>query len=226
MNKHLESITSKILIQKKLLQKDKVLIRDLDLIYDFIPPYSMANNIEDIKLIIIGQDPTIRNDNAKKNIKKTLNLDQKNSLRTYIDKVCKQLNIDLDKDVYATNLYKCFFNIPPADDQKILNRHFKIWMDLLIGELSVFKNATVITLGEPLIKQLVHSGSKKVKYYWDYTGNTQSGKSFKKIHSECNYLQRDIYPLPHQPSWSRNKFYNSHLNHYLSYIKQHEITKN
>jgi hypothetical protein len=68
-----------------------------------------------------------------------LNLDKENSLKTYLRTVCDILQVDIEKEVYATNLYKCFFKIPPADDQTILTRQFKIWIDLLINELSVFK---------------------------------------------------------------------------------------
>ena len=114
------------------------------------------------------------------------------------------------------------FNKPPADDQTILTRQFKIWMDLLINELSVLKNTFVVTLGEPLINQLIHTNSKKVKDYWDYTGKTKSGKNFKCNEPYENYLQRRIYPIAHQPTWNRNKFYKTYLNDYLEYIKQNE----
>jgi len=192
MKKHILQIEKDLKTTKRLLLKDHVLKNDIDN-HDFIIPFSNAEKITDIKLIIIGQDPTIRNQKARKNIKVTLNLDKENSLKAYLKTVCNILEVDIEKEVYATNLYKCFFKIPPADDQTILTRHFKIWIDFLMQELSVFKNSFVITLGEPLINQLIHTNSKKVKYYWDYTGQTKSGLNFKFSEPHENYLQRCLY---------------------------------
>ena len=206
-----------------MLSKDCILKNDIDFNYDFILPFSKAQIFSDVKLIFIGQDPTVRRQESRKEINVTLNLDKENSLKTYLRTVCDVLQVDIEKEVYATNLYKCFFKIPPADDQTILTRQFKIWMDLLINELSVFKNTFVITLGEPVINQLIHSNSKKVKDYWDYIGKTKSGGNFKCNESFENYLQKRIYPIAHQPTWNRNEFYKSHLNNYLVYLKRNEI---
>jgi len=223
MKNHILQINRKLKATKKKLSKDCVLKKDIDFNYDFILPFSKAQNISDIKLIFIGQDPTVRRQESRKEINVTLNLDKENSLKTYLKTVCDVLQVDIEKEVYATNLYKCFFKIPPADDQTILTRQFKIWMDLLINELSVFKNTFVITLGEPVINQLIHSNSKKVKDYWDYIGKTKSGGNFKCNESFENYLQKRIYPIAHQPTWNRNEFYKSHLNNYLGYLKRNEI---
>ncbi len=222
MKNHILQIERKLRTTKNLLSKDTVLQNDIDFSYDFILPFSKADKISEIKLIFIGQDPTVRNIKSRENIKVTLNLDKGNSLKTYLKKVCDILQIDIEKEVYATNLYKCFFKKPPADDQAILTRQFKIWMDLLTNELAVFKNSFVITLGEPLIKQLVHTNSKKVKDYWDYIGQTKSGGNYK-FNEPCeNYLQRRIYPIAHQPTWNRNEFYKTYLKDYLEFLKRNE----
>ena len=222
MKNHILQIDKKLKATKRMLLKDSVLKNDIDFSNDFILPYSNANVISDAKLIFIGQDPTVRRKESRSDINVTLNLDKKNSLKTYLKKVCDILLIDIEKEVYATNLYKCFFHSPPAEDQTILTRHFKIWNDLLKNELNVFKNSIIITLGEPLIKQLIHAENRKVKYYWDYIGNTKSGGKFKFVKSNENYLQERIYPLAHQPTWSRNRFYNTYLQDYLEFIKQNE----
>jgi len=47
-----------------------------------IPPYRGKG---EIKLIVIGQDPTVKNDKSRSKIRVTLNLDVENSLRKYID---------------------------------------------------------------------------------------------------------------------------------------------
>ena len=222
MRKHVLQMEKQLKATKKMLLKDCVLKNDIDFNYDFILPFSNAERIKDVKLIFIGQDPTVRNRKSREKIKTTLNLDKENSLKKYLKTVCDIMQVDIEKEIYATNLYKCFFNKPPADDQTILTRQFKIWMDLLINELSVLKNTFVVTLGEPLINQLIHTNSKKVKDYWDYTGKTKSGKNFKCNEPYENYLQRRIYPIAHQPTWNRNKFYKTYLNDYLEYIKQNE----
>jgi len=222
MNNHILQIERMLKTTKKLLSKDAVLQNDIDSSFDFILPFSKAEKTSEIKLIFIGQDPTIRNKKSRGEITVTLNLDKENSLKTYLKKVCVILQVDIEKEVYATNLYKCFFKHPPADDQTILTRQFKIWMDLLINELTVFKNPFVITLGEPLINQLIHSNSKKVKDYWDYIGNTKSGGNFKCNEPYENYLQRRIYPIAHQPTWNRNKFYKTYLKSYLEFLKTNE----
>lgn len=222
MKHHLLQIDKKIIATKKMLMKDDVLKNDIDFTFNFIPPYSKADEISDIKLIIIGQDPTVRRIESRSEIKFTLNLDRENSLKTYLKNVCNTLRLDIDKEVYATNLYKCFFNIPPADDESILTRHFKPWMDLLINEVHVFNNPIVISLGEPLLKQLTHVENNKVKHYWDYIGNTKSGCEFKYLKQNENYLQKRIYPLAHQPTWSRNIFYKTYLKDYLKFINKIE----
>ncbi|HBL35083.1 MAG TPA: hypothetical protein DDZ96_14925 [Porphyromonadaceae bacterium] len=220
MEIHLEQINRNLSKIRRCLFADDVLNKDIDFTHKFIPPYTKANNISDIKLIIIGQDPTIRELESRKDINTTLNLNKKGSLRSFVNHICTELSFDIEKDIYATNLYKCFFNFPPADDERILYRHFKYWADFLIDELNVFGDSTVISLGEPLIKQLLHCKNKEVKYYWDYIGNSQSGKNFKFINPKDNYLNRQLFPIAHQPTCNRNKFYNEYLSYYLDFIKQ------
>jgi len=215
--KNINKSTDKV---KRLILKDDILKNDIDLTLDFIPPYCKAASVEDIKLVILGQDPTVRNKESRKHITATLNMDNGNSLRKYLKLIADTLNVDIDQNVYATNLYKCFFKNPPADNERILYRHFKYWMDFLKKEIRPFDKATIITLGEPLIRQLVHSGKKEVSYFWDYIGETKSGKDFKFISSEDNYLNSVIFPFPHQPSWSKNQFYQKYLSDYLVFVKK------
>lgn len=222
MKNHILEIEEKLNTTKKLLLQDPILKNDIDFSHDFILPFSTTDKTSKIKLVFIGQDPTVRRKESRAKINVTLNLDKENSLKTYLKKVCEILEVDLHNEVYATNLYKCFFKYPPADDQTVLTRHFKIWMDLLISELRIFEDATFITLGEPLINQLIHSNSKKVNYYWNYIGQTTSGLKFKCNEASENYLQKRIYPIAHQPSWNRNMFYNTYLNDYLEYVKRNE----
>lgn len=222
MDGHNNRIALQLKTIKEMLFLNSLLKQDIDFGLTFIGPYSGATNVQDVKLIFIGQDPTVRRKDARKEVNVTLNLDKENSLQKYLKKVCDQLGIDIQTEVYATNLYKCFFNHPPADDQALMSRHFKVWMDFLRDELKVFENPLIITLGEPLLNQLIHTGQKKMNYYWDYVGQTSSGCRFKCSEPYENYLQRRIYPIAHQPAWSRNVFYKKYLGDYLAFIKENE----
>lgn len=162
MEIHLKQINHNLTKIKRRLFADNILNKDIDFTHKFIPPYTKANNISDIKLIIIGQDPTVRELESRKDINTILNLNRKCSLRFFVNHICVELNFDIDKDIYATNLYKCFFNFPPADDEKIL---FKYWMDFLVDEISAFNNPIIISLGEPLIRQLLNYKKREIKYY-------------------------------------------------------------
>lgn len=64
---------------------------------------------EDIKLIIIGQDPTIRNKQQRKYIETTLNLDKNGALRNYVERICGTLGISI-RNIYATNIFKYFYS--------------------------------------------------------------------------------------------------------------------
>ncbi|MBQ4548575.1 MAG: hypothetical protein IJA42_05240 [Bacteroidales bacterium] len=77
---------------------------------------------EEIKLIIIGQDPTIRNIQRRKYINTTLNLDKNGALKTYVENICRELDISV-QNVYATNIFKYFYSIPPADTPNVLIKH-------------------------------------------------------------------------------------------------------
>jgi uracil-DNA glycosylase len=202
--------------------------KDIDLELDFILPYSNAESISNVKLVIIGQDPTIQDEKEiskkrQKEITITLDLNNENgNLRRYCKLICQKIGFNIDKEVYATNLCKCVFKEKPAYNG-VLDKHSRYWIPFLKKELSVFSdNVIFITLGQPLIIQLIHSNKKEVKHYWDYIGNTSSNYNFKCCEPMENYLHKRIYPLAHQPTWSLNEFYKKYLNDYLKFIKENE----
>ena len=82
-------------------------------IYMRLDPVLPFKESDNMKLIIIGQDPTIKNENQRIRIKTTLNLDKNGSLKTYITGICNKLGIRLE-NVYATNVFKYFYTCPPA----------------------------------------------------------------------------------------------------------------
>lgn len=183
-----------------------------------IPPFKISNNI---KLIIIGQDPTIRNKEQRKLIDFTLNLDKEGSLKSFINKdICKPLSISIE-NIYATNLFKYFYSEPPADIPEILKEHLEPNLKLLNDELSDYPDVPIITLGEPVLKLLVEDKlPKKMIYYWDYDEDTKITKGdFQFSGSGENHLKRIFFPFPHQPS-RRKEFYKDTFEQYLNFMKE------
>ena len=219
MQSFIKSVSKKAQKIYNTIQSDMILSSDLCPDNKHLPVvFSKAKSPSDVKLIIIGQDPTVRKPESRKNINTVLMLNEEKHLYKYINTITDQLGISFDS-IYATNLYKCFFKIPPQDDESILTRHFRCWIELLIEEITAFPDAAVITLGQPVIKQLIHTGSKNVSYYWNYRGNSKSGEKFLSIPASNNFLQRTFYPISHLPTYNRNLFYKTYFNKYCSYIK-------
>lgn len=228
MKNHILQLERELQTTRKMLLNDSILQNDIDFEFEFLLPYSKAENLSQIKLVIIGQDPTILNnteDSRKRQKKITTTLDlnnEKGNLRKYCNLISNNLGFNIDKDVYATNLSKCVFKEKPASNG-VLSKHSKHWLPLLQKELSVFSEKVIfISLGEPLLNQLTHSNNKKVRYYWDYIGDTKSGGDFKCNEAHENHLHKRIFPIGHQPTWSRNKFYKIYLEDYLNFIKNNE----
>jgi len=97
-----------------------------------------------IKLIVLGQDPTVQKPEHRKQIEVTLLLNQQGRLKTYLEDICKGLGIDLDENIYATNLLKNFFTIPPdkrrKEDPQFIQKAADHWIPLLKEEIEKFEN--------------------------------------------------------------------------------------
>lgn len=193
-----------------------------------VPPYIGGG---EIKLVIIGQDPTVRNPKSRKNITCTLNLNKpKSALYRYIDGICSGLGITME-NVYATNLFKYFYSTPPAGTPEVLQSHLESNLKLLKDELSDLNLSTdcpIITLGEPVLKLLlnqdVQNKEKKVRFYWDYNSTTKSSdKHFCFVDESKNVLSLKFYPFCHQPSM-RKQFYKNCLIDYISFLKENCIS--
>jgi hypothetical protein len=202
------------------LKRGKRLGRYIDATLPVPHPYRGS---ETIKLIVLGQDPTVKNPKARKAIKTVLNLDKNGSIRAYLSGVCKDLGIQIAENVYATNLYKNFFVHPPTQITEIdIFQEFRdAWLPLLKDELEAFAGVPVITLGEPLLAPLVEANvPAKVRVYWGYTPEWKAGtvRPFGYIRAIDNQLNRTIFPFPHQPSL-RKQFYKTRLSDYVSFVK-------
>ena len=178
-----------------------------------------------IRLVILGQDPTVKRAKSRARIKTVLNLDRKNALRRYLERMCKELGLSLDENVYATNYIKNFFikhptQIKEIDIFEVFAPH---WLPLLQVELSEFPDVPVITLGERLLEAIVIEGaSPKMRDYWGYTSGWKSDETglFKYLHPENNILNRAVFPFSHQPSIGK-QFYKERASGYIDFVKQY-----
>jgi hypothetical protein len=223
-NKHLEPIELKAETILQSLKDNPQLQKYVDPLLHIPKPYpGYSTSAEKIKLIILGQDPTVKEPKSREKIRTVLNLDLRGSLKSYLrDKICYGLGINLETQVYATNFLKNFFIKPPTQlDEGVFPSFSQIWLQLLLEELLPFRDLPVITLGQPLL-EIVAKGnvSKKVRDYWGYNSEWKSGKTgpFKYLKPEENCLQRVIFPFPHQPSISK-VFYQKRMNDYISFVR-------
>jgi uracil-DNA glycosylase len=177
-----------------------------------------------IRLIVLGQDPTVKNRAGLPLIKTVLNLDKAGALRAYLARICQDLGLDLDQDVYATNYLKNFFVKPPTqiDEIDVFEQFGPLWLPLLREELAQFPHTPVITLGQPLLASLVAGdASPRVRDYWGYAPGWKSGETgpFRYLQTDDNRLKRTLYPFPHQPSMGK-RFYRERLERYTAFVRE------
>lgn len=179
-----------------------------------------------IKLIILAQDPTVRKMKHRQEITVTLLLDQlhkKGRLPKYLRNVCQELGLDLDLNVYATNILKNFFADRPDQLEKnepgLIKRAFSYWKSLLDEELLEFKDIPVITLGEPVVNCFMKE-PVLIRYYWGYEGPKNYRGKMKHILPGENSLHRHIFPFAHIHGL-RHKLYNENLKRYAKYMKDY-----
>ena len=175
-----------------------------------------------IKMIIIGQDPTVKNKASRKNITSVLGLDKPGKMQRYACAVCERLGIDSISELYATNLFKNFFEEPPDHNSDMLHKFFQYWFPVLEEELSKYRDIPVITLGDKVLEFLSkESADKLVRNYWGYTEDWHrgGGNLMKHIPPDENLIGKPVFPFPRQPSIIK-EFYSSRLDKYIDYIKQ------
>jgi hypothetical protein len=177
-----------------------------------------------IKLFVLGQDPTVKNEQSRSSIKTVLNLDKRGSVLVYLSDVCKKLGIILNLNVYATNIFKNFFIQPPTQIKEIdiFQTFLPFWLPVLKEELALFPNIPVITLGQPVMQTIIKPGVPiLVRDYWGYTTEWKEGNlgSFHFIKHKDNILGRLVFPFPHQPS-IRKEFYKQRMDDYIAFMKE------
>jgi hypothetical protein len=202
------------------LKRDRRLGKYIDTSLEIPQPYRGQG---EIRLIVLGQDPTVKDAEKRKDIQTVLNLDKSRSVRAYVAAVCNDLGIKVSENVYATNLYKNFFVRPPTQiaEIDIFQECVGAWLPLLMDELAEFPKVPLITLGEPILAPLLCDDvPAKVRHYWGYVPHweTQPLLPFHYIKAQENKLARVIFPFPHQPSL-RKKFYHTKMKEYVAFVR-------
>lgn len=180
-----------------------------------------------VKLIFLGQDPTVKDPENRKAVKVVLNLDQKKKgLYTYLKGICDDLGLDIEQNVYATNLLKNFFIDPPDVMEKdgrapgLIKRAFPYWKDLLSEELYEFKNTPVITLGEPVISCIMNK-AVLIRDFWGYQGRDKFKGKMKHILPDQNLLHWRIFPFPHIHGLRHDIYSEKSRKKYAKYMKEY-----
>jgi len=177
-----------------------------------------------IRLVILGQDPTVKKPEDRLGVKVTLCLDQQGRLTTYVKKVCHALDLELDQNIYATNLLKNFFDVPPDTLRKANPLFFQkaasYWIPLLKEEIAEFENVPILPLGEPVLNCLTNSpGGVLIRDYWGYEAPGIYGKKFGYIKPSENILSRVLFPFPHLPGLTHPLYYGQ-MEGYLAFMKK------
>jgi uracil-DNA glycosylase len=184
----------------------------------------------DIRLVIIGQDPTVQRIKSRDKITTVLNLDRDRNLRAYLVKLCHDLGLDLEQHVYATNACKCFFTDRPTiiekrDKVKVLAETAHLWLPLLAEELAYFPDAFIISLGQPVLAMLTQPKHlRPIGAYWGYDLRWREGIHLPMyaITAEESTIDRRIFPVVHE-SMRRGRstaFYRERWRAYIAFIRE------
>jgi uracil-DNA glycosylase len=168
-----------------------------------IPQPFCGRNSSPIKLVVIGQDPTVGSAKTRAKITHALMLnDEKAKLTVFLGSVCAALGITLKENVYATNLCKCFFTEPPRNvrSPKLIRETGPVWLDILRQELALFQDAAVISLGEPVLDVLLKPAARNsMKWFWAHHPRWKHipQRPFQRVEPDQSTLGRRFYPFIH-----------------------------
>ena len=178
-----------------------------------------------IRLVILGQDPTVEELESRRRVETVLTLDRPGSnLYRFVERVCEGLRLKVDLNVYATNVCKNFFTEPPVGVKAhdLIARTWPKWRDLLLAELDRFPDATIITLGKPILGVLVQPPAPQdLKHYWGYVEGWKSAgrAAFRSVEANESTIGRRFFPLPHVTNSASTALYRTYFDEYLSFIR-------
>jgi uracil-DNA glycosylase len=182
-----------------------------DVNFEPIPYYETGQNNK-IKIMIIGQDPTISNRANQHLVTIPLKFNKnREPLRKYINEIFGEKNIN-NSYIFVTNTIKCILKVFPGSFQKddrldYLHNIFICCKENLEKEIDLFKPNYIFTLGEPchqlfyfMVKNL--NNPKETKFGDFFTGDLCS-LSFNGI----TFLYS---PIPHLNQYNDIKNGNSY----------------
>lgn len=175
-----------------------------------------------IKLIVIGQDPTIANKASRKKITTVLDLDKPGKMQRYIFGICEELCIDPFKELYATNLFKNFFDEPPGFSAGVMDKFVSLWLPVLQEEVMLFPDIPIITLGDNVLGYITTEKTNNyIRNYWGYTEDWKTGANLplRHIMPDENLFGRVIFPFPREPNMHK-QFYTDRYKSYIEHVKK------
>jgi len=176
-----------------------------------------------IRLIVVGQDPTRRNQKVQHQLATVFNWDKRGSMKGYISRICRGLDLDVNSDVYGTNLMKCFFSRVITEDLKSDERLASImkfeWLPLLRREVAEFPEATIISLGEPTYRLLCRLDVPPLRVRWGFQGTHKEHRGFSHVEADVSELDRPFFPFPHVQTVNMD-FYRRTFSDYLAFFAQ------
>ncbi len=179
-----------------------------------------------IRLMILGQDPTVSSHRRRRDVKTVLDVrSREGPLRTYLSFLCAALGLVMEENAYVTNLVKGFFRVPPAQlrDVDLIALSVPHWLPLLQEELAEFPGVSVLTLGQPVLSALLNPGVRpQVRDYWGYTPEWERGRmgELGVVEPEDNVLGRVLIPFPHINTARKHRFYLARWGKYTSFAKE------
>jgi uracil-DNA glycosylase len=178
----------------------------------------------EIRLIVIGQDPTVKDLVSRSQVKTVLTLDDPGShLYRYVNRISTGLGFSLHQNVYATNVCKNFFTELPetVDDVDLIAVSWSRWKELLDIELSRYPDAIIVTLGKPILGVLVHPpASHDLKQYWGHVDHwkTKGRRDFQFVEKKDSIIGRRFFPFPHITNSKATELYSRHFDDYLEFV--------
>jgi uracil-DNA glycosylase family 4 len=174
-----------------------------------------------IKLMLIGQDPTIIKDPERVNTVLMLNeiSGRNGQLRKWLEtELIGKGNFD-SVEIYATNLVKCQFSKPPSQSggKTFLEIRFKNCKSYLYSEIEKYKPTLILTFGEPahflFSKELkVLNGQLKSKMKNDFNGNF--------VRAKINNTEFDYSPCLHITTFRVAETYGDSIKEFKSKLAE------
>jgi hypothetical protein len=186
----------------------------IDSLIEVVPPFIGKG---ELKLIIIGLEPTLEKTSKKEKITTCFSLDNSGAIKNYIkNRICNELSIELN-NLYATSLFKYFYTKSLLNDKKVTENHLEPNLKLLIEEINEYPNLPILILGQPLLKLLSLDEKDELKKYMG-SQNVAGDSPYKACKN--NKLNRVIFPFPHLNTLRKKQgYYYSHYKLYLEFMK-------